>query len=75
MQGWVDIILELPEGYVVIDHKSYSGKNPQEYVKKYAPQLTLYKDAIEKATGKKVIKTLLHLPLLGLVLAVSAVKG
>ncbi len=75
VQGWVDIILELPEGYVVIDHKSYSGKNPQEYVKKYAPQLTLYKDAIEKATGKKVIKTLLHLPLLGLVLAVSAVKG
>jgi ATP-dependent exoDNAse (exonuclease V) beta subunit len=75
VQGWVDIILELPEGYVVIDHKSYSGKNPQEYVKKYVPQLVLYKDAIEKATGKKVIKTLLHLPLLGLVLAVSAVKG
>ena len=71
VQGWIDMILELPEGYVVIDHKSYSGKDPQEYLKKYAPQLFLYKEAIEKATGKKVIATLLHLPMLGLILEVS----
>jgi ATP-dependent helicase/nuclease subunit A len=65
MQGWIDVLLELPDGYVIIDHKSYPGLDSEEHAKKYAPQLAAYKSAIEKATGKKVIEKLIHMPVAG----------
>ncbi len=65
ISGFVDMVLELPEAYVVIDHKGYSENDFVEHVKQFAPQLALYKEAIEKATGKKVLATLIHLSLLG----------
>jgi len=68
MQGWIDLLLELPNGYVIIDHKSYPGPNPQEWAKKYAPQLEAYKEAVEKATGKPVIDMLIYLPVRGEIL-------
>ena len=71
MQGWIDMLIELPEGYVVIDHKSYPGTDGEKHVKQYAPQLAVYKEAIEKATGKSVISTLIHLPVLGKIFDIS----
>jgi len=71
IQGWIDMQLELPEGYVVIDHKSYPGTDGEEHVKQYAPQLAVYKEAIEKATGKSVISTLIHLPVLSKIFDLS----
>jgi ATP-dependent exoDNAse (exonuclease V) beta subunit (contains helicase and exonuclease domains) len=68
IQGWIDLLLETPDGYVIIDHKDYPGQDAEDRVKKYAPQLRVYKDAVEKATGKTVIDTLLHLPISGLIL-------
>ena len=65
MQGWLDMLLELPDGYVVIDHKSYPGGNAAEHAQQYAPQLAVYKKAVELATGKPVEKTLIHMPLVG----------
>ena len=71
LQGWIDMLLELPEGYVVIDHKSYPGADALEEAKKYVPQLAVYKEAIEKATGKNVVATLIHMPVLGQMFDVS----
>jgi len=68
MQGWIDLLLEMPDGYVIIDHKSYPGQDSEERAKKHAPQLRAYKEAVEKATGRPVIDTLLHLPISGLML-------
>lgn len=68
LQGWIDLLLEMPDGYVIIDHKDYPGQNAVERVKKYILQLKAYKRAIEMATGKPVIDTLLHLPISGLIL-------
>jgi ATP-dependent helicase/nuclease subunit A len=70
MQGWVDVLLETADGYVIIDHKSYPGTDNEERVKEYAPQLMAYKEAVEKATGKPVIGLLLHLPVRGLILKI-----
>ncbi len=71
MHGWVDMLLELPDGYVLIDHKSYLGADVQEYAKEHTAQLAIYKEAIEKATGKKVVATLLHMPMIGKILSFS----
>lgn len=71
MQGWIDMLLELPEGYVIIDHKSYPGPEAQERARKYAPQLRAYKEAVEKATGRPVVAMLLHLPVSGQILRLA----
>jgi len=65
MSGWLDMLVELDEGYIIIDHKSYPGGNAAEHAKDYAPQLAVYKKAVEQATGKPVLKTLIHMPLVG----------
>jgi ATP-dependent exoDNAse (exonuclease V) beta subunit len=70
MEGWIDVLLELPEGYVIIDHKTTSDTK-REDAKGYAPQLFAYKEAVEAATSKKVLATLVHLPVLGLVVALK----
>jgi ATP-dependent helicase/nuclease subunit A len=67
MQGWIDVLVETADGYVIIDHKSYPGTGNEERVKEYAPQLMAYKEAVEKATGQPVIELLLHLPVRGLI--------
>ena len=66
------MLLETPEGYVVIDHKSYPRADAQEHAKEYAPQLAAYKEAVEKATGKSVLATLVHMPVVGLVFELSS---
>lgn len=71
MQGWIDMLLESDEGYVIIDHKDYPGGNVEERMKKYIPQMQAYQDAVEKATGKPVKEILLHLPISGLMLQFS----
>ncbi|MDQ7001908.1 MAG: 3'-5' exonuclease, partial [Ghiorsea sp.] len=65
LSGWIDMLIELDDGYVVIDHKSYSGGDVEAYVKQYAPQLAVYRDAVVQATGKPVLQTLIHLPMTG----------
>ena len=73
LSGWIDMLIELDDGYVVIDHKSYSGVNATEHAKEYAPQLDVYKTAVEQATGKPVLNTLIHFPMLGEIVDVSCI--
>ena len=68
IQGWIDMLLETEKGYVLIDHKDYPGSNPEERAKQYTPQLSAYKEAVEKSTSKPVIEILIHMPVKGIVL-------
>lgn len=65
MEGFVDMLVETEDGYVIVDHKTFSGTNPESKVKEYAPQLFAYKEAVENATGKPVLATLVHMPGIG----------
>ena len=65
IQGWIDLLLDTPDGYVIIDHKDYPGQKIQERLNEYVPQLKTYKEAVEQATGKPVIDVLVHLPISG----------
>ncbi len=67
MQGWIDLLVETPEGWVIVDHKTYHGKDPATEAARYGLQLSRYRHAVESATGKPVTDTLINFPLLGVV--------
>lgn len=72
MEGWIDLLLEGPDGYVLVDHKTYPGNDPEGYIRaKYLAQMHSYEQAIEAATGKQVVQVLMHLPALGQVYEVA----
>lgn len=72
MNGRIDLLLDTPSGWVLIDHKS----NPQgasvwdDLAQKYAGQLNAYAGAITRATGRPVIERWLFLPVSGYCLKV-----
>ncbi|MBB5832454.1 UvrD-helicase domain-containing protein [Brachybacterium aquaticum] len=72
MEGWIDTLLRLPSGEIVlVDHKTYPGDHPVEHVReKYLGQLTTYSRALA-ASGIAPSQVLIHLPLRGEVLEVS----
>ena len=66
-QGFIDMLLELPDGYVIIDHKTHPmAHDAQDYAADCAGQLRLYRKAVEAATGKPVRQTIIHFPNLGM---------
>ena len=73
IQGWIDLLLDTPNGYVIIDHKDYPGTDAHERMRIYIPQLNMYKKIIEKATKRPVVDTLLHLPISGLILKLEQI--
>jgi ATP-dependent helicase/nuclease subunit A len=72
MEGWIDLLLETPAGYVLVDHKSYPGKDPIGHIKdKYVGQMRGYAEAIQAITGRPVVETLIHMPALGKMYRIS----
>jgi ATP-dependent exoDNAse (exonuclease V) beta subunit len=72
MEGWIDLLLEGPDGYVLVDHKTYPGNDPEGHIReKYLGQMAAYRGAVLAATGKPVVRTLIHFPALGSVYEVS----
>ncbi|MDO5581501.1 MAG: PD-(D/E)XK nuclease family protein [Planctomycetia bacterium] len=67
-QGYIDFLIETEEGFVIIDHKTHSSKEEQNlkiYAANQIAQLQLYRRAVEEATGKKVLETMIHFPVAG----------
>ncbi|MFD5867574.1 UvrD-helicase domain-containing protein [Corynebacterium sp. NPDC060344] len=71
-EGWIDQILELPDGrLILVDHKTYPGDDPIDHVRKnYIGQLSGYADALELAGAGRPAEILVHLPLKGQVVAI-----
>ena len=67
ISGFIDLLLETQEGYVIIDHKSFPG-NKEEAMKKaasFAGQLGVYAQGVGAATAKKVLGNYIHFPISG----------
>lgn len=62
LNGRIDMLLETPRGWVLIDHKSnrVCSAQLQGEADKYLGQLEAYAQAIERATGKPVIESVIH---------------
>ena len=68
VNGTIDLLLETPEAYVVIDHKTFG--DPREAAlraeaEKYLGQLAAYGEAIAAMSGKRVGECWLHLGVVG----------
>lgn len=75
MEGWIDLLLEGPDGFVLVDHKTYPGNDPEGHVRdKYLGQMAAYRNAVLAATGKPVLRTLIHFPALGRVYEISEIN-
>ena len=62
MHGWIDLLLETAEGFIIIDHKSFPGGRsrwPQKALS-YSGQLAAYREAVLKATQRPVISQWIH---------------
>lgn len=64
-QGFIDMLIDTGDGYVIVDHKTTIKPDPLAEAASHAAQLEIYRNAVEKATGKKVSKTIIHFPLMG----------
>jgi ATP-dependent exoDNAse (exonuclease V) beta subunit len=64
LKGQIDLLLETDDGWVLIDHKSNPGGSStrEEIVQRYGGQLRLYKEGVERATGRAVVETWLYFP-------------
>ncbi|MGD0679778.1 MAG: UvrD-helicase domain-containing protein [Polyangiaceae bacterium] len=66
VQGTIDLLLETPEGNVIVDHKSFPG-GPSQWAAKagtYAPQLAAYAHVLS-AAGRRVLGLFVHFTLGG----------
>ncbi len=73
--GRVDLLLEMPEGFAIIDHKTFPGRFNKWVLKaiSYLPQLIVYSELVSKATGKSVISQAIHMPVVGAVVEIQCI--
>ncbi len=71
VQGWIDMLVEMPDGFVIIDHKLHPAPNILEDAVTHAAQLAAYTAAVAGATGQRVIDTLIHYPIFGKLVRVT----
>ncbi len=73
MNGRIDLLLKLPEGWVLIDHKSsqLAADKWPDLAMQYSGQLTAYADAITQASQRPVLEKWLYLPVAGGAVSVS----
>jgi ATP-dependent exoDNAse (exonuclease V) beta subunit len=71
IMGAIDLLLELSEGYVIIDHKSFPGSCDawNERAISHYPQLDAYAQLVHQATLKSVIASYIHMPIAGTLLS------
>lgn len=74
MSGAIDLLLELSEGYVIVDHKSFPGPHDMwfERALNHYSQLDAYAQLVRQATGKEVIATYIHMPIVGALLSLKS---
>ncbi|MCF8567975.1 UvrD-helicase domain-containing protein [Alicyclobacillus tolerans] len=65
--GWIDLALELSDGWILIDHKTFQGPTEKwvDKAKSYLPQLQIYAHALRAATQKPVLEAWIHMPIVG----------
>jgi ATP-dependent helicase/nuclease subunit A len=71
--GRVDLLVDLPDGFVLIDHKSFPGALAldDDRLRAFAGQTRCYARALEAALGKPCVAVWAHQPVVGVVVGVG----
>jgi ATP-dependent exoDNAse (exonuclease V) beta subunit len=74
LRGRIDLLVDTPDGWVLVDHKSNPGGSSRddEIARAHGPQLSAYAEAIEQCTGRKVKEQWLYLTVAGRAVKLSA---
>lgn len=67
VSGWIDLLLETDEGFILIDHKASprTRSDWDEIALGYSGQLKTYADGVTKITGKLVVSRWIHFAVTG----------
>lgn len=60
VSGIIDLYFEEDDGIVLVDYKTDKTKDKNQYLKRYTPQLEIYKKALEQSTGKNVKQCIIY---------------
>jgi ATP-dependent exoDNAse (exonuclease V) beta subunit len=73
ISGFIDLLVETDNGFLIVDHKSAPGGRSQwqQVAQKYSGQLACYKESIEKLSKRPVLGCWLHLVVGGALLEVA----
>jgi ATP-dependent helicase/nuclease subunit A len=73
ISGRIDLVIEGPEGFIVLDHKSFPGsvELDKDRLAAFAGQAALYARAIQQVTGRACTEFWLHQPISGLMTRVE----
>jgi len=73
VSGFIDLLVETADGFLIIDHKSAPGGRSKwpEMVSKYSGQLQCYREAIQQLSARPVLGCYLHLIVAGALLEVA----
>ena len=73
LQGRIDLLLKVKGGWILIDHKSNPGGSDrwEAVAQENVGQLVAYKNAVEHASGEKVLESWLFLPIGAVALRMS----
>ncbi|MDB4944552.1 MAG: UvrD/REP helicase [Labilithrix sp.] len=66
--GIIDLLLETPDGFVIVDHKTFPGTGAaalRAKVTSFLPQLAAYREAVAWGGARKVTSSWVHLPAAG----------
>lgn len=60
--GWVDLLVDTPNGWILVDHKAFPGRKEEwpHRALEYSGQLSAYRQAVEKVTGRPVLVQWIH---------------
>jgi ATP-dependent helicase/nuclease subunit A len=74
-RGVTDLIIETPEGLIIIDHKAYPGRasDARDFALADAEQVQAYANAVNLAAAKPIIAMYIHLPLIGAQVALKEI--
>ena len=64
LAGRIDLLLDTPQGWILLDHKSNPGGEDrwETIAAEHAQQLFLYADAVQRASARPVIESWLYFP-------------
>lgn len=77
ISGWIDLLLETAEGFVLIDHKASprARSDWEEIALGYSGQLAAYAEGVTRATGKPVVSRWIHFGVTGGLVCVASPLG